>query len=142
MLLWVHTSVVKNMYVFNICRDFLPSLISRRQAGKRKTRTANSAHNSSLFLYFLRSLNINRARFAAGWKRNFSLLRHTLYHKNKSLSIVFFNFSDYFFFRFSNFFAFCLRICNGYVSKPCCGYEPPGVLCPDAEAAHCDISTC
>ena len=79
----------KKMYVLNICRDFYTDLISRRRAEKRKTRTKNSAHNSSLFLYFARLLNINQARIAAGWKRNFSLLRHRLYHTRSHLSIVF-----------------------------------------------------
>ena len=126
------------IFVVIFCRvSFRADRQEKEKRGLQAPRTIQA-----FFLYSARLLNINRARFAAGWKRNFSLLRHTLYHKKKSLSIVFFNFSDYFFFRFSNFFAFCLRICNGYVSKPCCGYEPPGVLCPDAEAAHCDIPTC
>ena len=38
------------------------------------------------------TFTINRARLAAGWKRNFSLLRHILYHNKNALSIVFSNF--------------------------------------------------
>ncbi len=41
----------------------------RPSARKRKTRTTSSAHNQSPFTYYIRLLNINRARFAAGWKR-------------------------------------------------------------------------
>ena len=82
------------MYVFNICQIIMANVAHPRK--KRKTRTTSSAHNQSPFTYYIRLLNINPARFAAGWKRNFSLLRHTLYHAKKLLSSYFYKLSAIF----------------------------------------------
>ncbi len=82
------------MYAFNICRVFFGD--SRRCLRFQK-KNAEDKFRAQFkpFPFGVKLLNIDRARFAAGWKRNFSLLRRLLYHEKRGLSRGFENFFDF-----------------------------------------------